>query len=68
MYLNVTDADGQTMLHLAVIRGGSFATSFLIKNSANTNQAINTTNETLLHLIALYSPLLSLSNIILVDK
>lgn len=60
--LNVTDADGRTMLHLAIIRGDSFASSFLIKNGANTNQAINTTNETPLHLISSYSPSLALSN------
>lgn len=50
------------MLHLAIIRGDSFAASFLIKNGANTNQTINTTNETPLHLISSYSPSRALSD------
>lgn len=60
--LNVADSDGRTMLHLAIIRGDSFAASFLIKNGANTNQMINTTNETPLHLISSYSPSRGLSD------
>ena len=60
--LNVADSKGKTMLHLAIIRGDSFAASFLVKNGANTNQTINTTNETALHLISSYSPSLALSS------
>ena len=61
--INVADTEGRSMLHLAIIRGDSFAATFLIKNGANTNQTINTTNETPLHLISSYSPSRALSDL-----
>ena len=52
--LNLTDSNGNTLLHLAILRGDAFAASFLIKNGASTILSRSSTQETPLHLVALY--------------
>ena len=54
--LDVQDREGNSLLHLAVMRGDSFAASFLIKHGASTLLARRVTQETVLHLVASYAP------------
>ena len=53
--LDVTDRDGNTLLHLAIMRGDVFAASFLIKNGASTVLCRRDTQESPLHLVANYN-------------
>ena len=54
--LDVLDPSGNSLLHLAIMRGDSFSASFLIKNGANTILARKENQETPLHLVASYKP------------
>lgn len=54
--LDVLDTSGNSLLHLAIMRGDSFSASFLIKNGANTILARRDNQETPLHLVASYKP------------
>ena len=54
--LDVLDPSGNSLLHLAIMRGDSFSASFLIKNGANTILARKENLETPLHLVASYKP------------
>ena len=54
--LDILDPDGNSLLHLAILRGDTFAASFLIKNGANTILARKSTQETPLHLVGAYNP------------
>ena len=54
--LDIQDSEGNSLLHLAILRGDAFAASFLIKNGANTIMARRNTQETPLHLVASYNP------------
>ena len=54
--LDIQDSEGNSLLHLAIMRGDAFAASFLIKNGANTILARKTAQETPLHLVASYNP------------
>ena len=48
------DDDGNSLLHLAIMRGDIFSSTFLIKNGASTILCRHATQETPLHLVALY--------------
>ena len=52
--LNLFDKNGNSLLHLAISRGDTFAASFLIKSGASTILPRESTQETPLHLVALY--------------
>ena len=52
--LNLRDRTGNTLLHLAIGRGDSFAASFLIKSGASTILSREGNQETPLHLAAIY--------------
>ena len=52
--LNLRDHNGNSLLHLAIMRGDTFSSSFLIKNGASTILCRESTQETPLHLVALY--------------
>ena len=54
--LDILDREGNSLLHLAVMRGDSFAATFLIKNGASTILTRRSTQETVLHLVASYAP------------
>ena len=54
--LDSVDTEGNSLLHLAILRGDTFAASFLIKNGCNTNLARHSTQERPLHLVASYNP------------
>ena len=54
--LDLVDPSGNSLLHLAILRGDSFSASFLIKNGANTILARKENQETPLHLVASYKP------------
>ena len=53
--LDVTDKDGNTLLHLAIARGDIFAANFLIKNGASTILCKREGQATPLHLVAQYN-------------
>ena len=54
--LDCVDTEGNSLLHLAILRGDSFAASFLIKSGCNTTLARHSTLERPLHLVASYNP------------
>lgn len=54
--LDIVDPNGNSLLHLAILRGDTFAASFLIKSGANSILARKTTLETPLHLVSAYNP------------
>lgn len=54
--LDLADPSGNSLLHLAIMRGDTFSASFLIKNGANTILARKENQETPLHLVASYKP------------
>lgn len=54
--LDLVDPSGNSLLHLAIMRGDTFSASFLIKNGANTILARKESQETPLHLVASYKP------------
>ena len=54
--LDLIDPSGNSLLHLAIMRGDTFSASFLIKNGANTILARKENQETPLHLVASYKP------------
>ena len=47
-------ADGQCLLHKAIMQGDEFSARFLIKNGANSNAATHNEHVTPLHLAASY--------------
>lgn len=49
-------ADGQCLLHKAIMQGDEFSARFLIKNGANSNAATHNEHVTPLHLAASYRP------------
>lgn len=54
--LDIQDPDGNSLLHLAILRGDSFAASFLIRNGASTILARRVSQETPIHMVATYNP------------
>lgn len=54
--LDILDPSGNSLLHLAILRGDSFAASFLVKKGANTILARKELQETPLHMVAAYNP------------
>lgn len=54
--LDLLDTEGNSLLHLAILRGDSFAATFLIKKGANTVLARKEKQETPLHMVAAYNP------------
>lgn len=61
--LDTPNAKGETLLHLAIMRGDEFAAQFLISNGASTLATITATMETPLHLAASYSPSTALTQV-----
>ena len=54
--LDSVDTEGNSLLHLAILRGDTFAASFLIKSGCNTMLSRHSTQERPLHLVASYNP------------
>ena len=54
--LDILDPSGNSLLHLAILRGDSFAASFLIKKGANTILVRKELQETPLHMVSAYNP------------
>ena len=54
--LDIKDGDGNSLLHLAIMRGDSFAASFLIRKGASTILARKDSQETPIHMVATYNP------------
>lgn len=52
--LDLTDREGNTLLHLAIARGDIFAATFLIKNGSSTILCRKSNQATPLHLVAQY--------------
>lgn len=61
--LDTPNTKGETLLHLAIMRGDEFAAKFLISNGASTLAAITATMETPLHLAASYNPSTALTQV-----
>lgn len=54
--LDILDPEGNSLLHLAIMRGDSFAATFLAKKGANTNLTRRELQDTPLHMVATYNP------------
>lgn len=61
--LDTPNEKGETLLHLAIMRGDEFAANFLICNGASTLASITATMETPLHLAASYNPSNALTHV-----
>ena len=54
--MDALNSKGQTLLHLAIMRGDTFAANFLIRNGSNPLATISSNQFSPLHLVATYNP------------
>ena len=52
--MDMVDSNGNSLLHLAIMRGDIFSSRFLIKNGASSIQCKVSGQETPLHLVSMY--------------